>query len=99
MSYSFCGGDSPAGTIKNDMMAEWMEQEWIANHPETEWITVTMGETPLELLILEQFTDETVLEDGYRFARRIRTENTTVPYIFDLTWKGEPDSSTGYIHL
>jgi hypothetical protein len=54
-----------------------------------------MSETPLELLILDQFTDDTMLADGYRFTRRIRTQTTAVPYVFQLTYNGKPDSSTG----
>jgi hypothetical protein len=95
MDYSYCGDNSPTAKIKNDLMAEWMEREWIPQHPETTWIIVTTSETPLELLILDQFTDETLLADGYRFMRRIRTQKTAVPYVFELTYEGKPNTSTG----
>lgn len=92
---SYCGDDTPKATFKTELLALWIEQEWIANHPDTAWTIVGMNSTPLELTVISQFSIEHVLAEGYRFIGRKRAPESMIPYIYQQLRQGQLDDSTG----
>lgn len=98
-NFTICGDESPNATFKIELLALWMEEHWIATRPDTEWVIVGANETLLELSILKQFTDAIRLEDGFQFVGRKRTEQSSIPYIYQHLHDGALDDSTGtYIY-
>jgi len=93
--FSFCGDNTPSATFKTELMALWIEQEWIPEQPASDWMIVGMRNTPLEWQVLEQFTSQTVLQDDFQFTGRIRVASSSIPYIFQHTYEGKVDESTG----
>ncbi|MEO0597385.1 MAG: hypothetical protein AAF126_14855, partial [Chloroflexota bacterium] len=92
-----CGDNSPA-SLKSEVMADWMETNWIAQHPDTEWVIVSVDETMVEKRILAHFTPDTRLQETYHFAGRTRAESSAVPYVYEHQ-RGEINNSTGtYIY-
>lgn len=95
-SYS-CSPDTE-GSLKSELIADWMETEWIAAHPNNEWVIISVENTLLEKNILSQFTPEITLLDGYRFIKRERAASSAVPYLYQQ-WNAEIRGSTGtYIY-
>ncbi|MEL6405133.1 MAG: ATP-binding protein [Chloroflexota bacterium] len=92
-----CGEDSSAN-LKSELIADWMETNWIAQYPEIEWVIVSVDETMVEKRILAQFTPDTLLQEKYHFAGRTRAKSSAVPYIYHHQ-RGEINNSTGtYIY-
>ena len=96
--HNYTCGDDNAAKLKSELIASWMETEWIAQHPHTEWVIIAADSTVLEQKILRQFTVDTVLWENYEFKQRERTESSAVPYIYQQR-DSELDGSTGtYIY-
>lgn len=93
--FSFCGENSPSATFKTELMALWIEQEWIPEQATDDWTIVGMSNTLLEWQVLTKFTAQTLLQDDYYFVGRVRAAQSNVPYIFQHTTLGELDESTG----
>lgn len=91
-------GDDTAAMLKSELIADWMEREWIAKHPETEWVIIAVDRTLLEQQIINQFTPETDLHGQYRFIQRDRAASSAVPYLYHQ-YEAKINGSTGtYIY-
>lgn len=82
-------------TMKIDALSAWMQEQWIPNHPEHEWVILSERNECTNEAILERFTDDIVMEGGYRLVGTHAVTSSEVPTIFNYNWDGILTTRTG----
>jgi hypothetical protein len=90
-------GASPK--LKMDIMAAWMDSEWIAHHPKHEWRILYADESTTNHKVLAKFARDMLLEESYLFVGSRRIDCPVLVRVDYYSYKGELADQTGaFIH-
>jgi hypothetical protein len=92
----YCGTPQESGTIKLEMMAAWMESEWIAGRPDQGIMIVSApGNALADETVIARYAPDFVLPENYRFAGYEPTECDWVARINALSYEGNVTQQAG----
>lgn len=84
--------------LKIDIMAQWIQREWIPGKPESRWLTVWIPDFCTNQVVLGKFNREFELEGGYRFSGQTPFECPAVNTIHHYDYAGEWSHQAGAFH-
>ena len=97
--HSYDNDEPIFASLRHEIMASWIEKNWIPENPETDWVMVGTDKVCLNPKNLELFTQSVVLKAGYRFAGRKPTGHAILPFVMQHDHQGKIDETTGsYIY-
>jgi hypothetical protein len=98
-NHSFDNNKPIFANLRHEVMAQWIEEIWIPEHPETNWVIVGVDKACLNPKTLALFKKDVVLKAGYRFEQRMPTGYAILPYIMQHDATGVIEETTGsYIY-
>lgn len=97
--HSYDNDEPIFASLRHEVMANWIEKNWMPKYPETNWVMVGTDKVCLNPKNLEMFSGDVVLKSGYRFEGRKSTGHAILPFIMQHDHQGKIDETTGsYIY-
>lgn len=81
--------------LKIDLLGNWIDQQWIPTRTEQNLMTVWGSNSCTHTRIIDTFSRDFPLPQGYHFTGWDYVENALIPRVTILTYEGEPSYRTG----
>jgi hypothetical protein len=96
MTCSTCSGDqAPGQTLKHDVMARWIEREWVPRFPDQAMLTLSVTQACVHQQVLARFDKTKALDGGYTFAGDEPFACEIAPPVAHYTFNGDLTLQTG----
>lgn len=81
--------------LKTQQAVEWLKSFWIANHPEQDWLILTINNTLLDESVLKRFAEQGEWLDEYRYIDSHPIQAERYPIVYNWDFDGELRQRTG----
>ncbi len=95
MTCSSCSSDQAGHTLKHDVMAQWIEREWVPRFPEQKRLTLSISNACVHQQVLARFDQNIVLDGDYHFASAEPLACDVAPPVGFYTFNGDLTLTTG----
>jgi AAA+ superfamily predicted ATPase len=88
-------GDTMPRTLKLDLMAGWIEDKWIPQHPGQELIILWTNSAVVDVSALKRYTPDFPLPEGFCFEEVEPVTCLLIPRISDMDYSGDLNHRSG----
>jgi DNA replication protein DnaC len=81
--------------LRTEQAIEWIHSSWIAEHPEQEWVILTIANTFLDEAVLQRFEKHAECLEDYRYIGDSPIETNRYPVVYGWDFEGELHQRTG----